>query len=95
VQVYGTGTVAAILSEDLEGNRHQRFIIELKSKQTLLISHNIDLSLRIDNLFLNDQVEFSGEYEWIDKGGVIHWTHLGPEGKHVGGWILHNNKIYQ
>ncbi|MDZ4107155.1 MAG: DUF3465 domain-containing protein [Nitrosomonas sp.] len=53
------------------------------------------MSLRIDNLFLNDQVEFSGEYEWIDKGGVIHWTHLGPEGKHVGGWILHNNTIYQ
>ena len=95
MQVYGTGTVAAILSEDLEGNRHQRFIIELKSKQTLLISHNIDLSSRIDNLFLNDQVEFSGEYEWNDKGGVIHWTHHDPEGKHVDGWILHNNTIYQ
>lgn len=95
VQVYGTGTVIATLSDDLDGSRHQRFIVELKSKQTLLISHNIDLSPRIDNLFLNDQVEFSGEYEWNDKGGVIHWTHLDPEGNHVDGWILHNNKIYQ
>ncbi len=94
-QIYGTGTVTAILSDDLEGSRHQRFIIELKSKQTLLISHNIDLSSRIDDLFLNDQVEFSGEYEWNDKGGVIHWTHHDPEGKHVDGWILHNNTIYQ
>ncbi len=97
VQVYGTGTgtVTAILSDDLDGSRHQRFIIELKSNQTLLISHNIDLSSRIENLFLNDQVEFSGEYEWNDKGGVIHWTHHDPAGKHVDGWILHNNKIYQ
>ena len=51
VQVYGTGTVIAILSDDLNGSRHQRFIIELESKQTLLISHNIDLSSRIDNFF--------------------------------------------
>ncbi len=57
VQVYGTGKVTAILFDDLDGSRHQRFIIELKSEQTLLISHNIDLSSRIDNLFLNDQVE--------------------------------------
>ncbi len=95
VQVYGTGTVISILSDDLDGSRHQRFIVELKLNQTLLILHNIDLSPRIENLFLNDQVEFSGEYEWNDKGGVIHWTHHDPEGNHVDGWILHNNKIYQ
>ena len=95
VQVYGTGTVIAILSDDLDGSRHQRFILELKSKQTLLISHNIDLSSRINNLSLNDPVEFFGEYEWNDKGGVIHWTHHDPGGNHANGWILHNNKIYQ
>ncbi|PSJ15872.1 hypothetical protein C7H79_16655 [Nitrosomonas supralitoralis] len=95
VQVYGTGTVISILSDDLDGSRHQRFIIELESKQTLLISHNIDLSPRIDALSLNDQIEFLGEYEWNEKGGVIHWTHHDPEGIHVDGWILHNNVIYQ
>lgn len=94
-QVYGTGTVTAILSDDLDSSRHQRFILELKSKQTLLISHNIDLPSRINNLSLNDPVEFFGEYEWNDKGGIIHWTHHDPEGNHAGGWILHNNKIYQ
>lgn len=95
VQVYGTGTVVAILSDDLDGSRHQRFIIELNSKQTLLVAHNIDLSPRIDELSLNDRVEFFGEYEWSDKGGVIHWTHHDPAGVHVNGWILHNNIIYQ
>lgn len=95
VQVYGTGIVTSILSDDLDGSRHQRFIIKLKSNQTLLVSHNIDLSARIDNLLVSDQVEFFGVYEWNNKGGVIHWTHHDPEGDHVDGWILHNNYIYQ
>lgn len=95
VQAYGTGIVISILSDDLDGSRHQRFIIELKSKRTLLISHNIDLAPRINELSLNDYIEFFGEYEWNDKGGVIHWTHHDPEGVHADGWILHNNVIYQ
>lgn len=95
VQVYGTGTVISILSDDLDGSRHQRFIIELKSKQTLLVAHNIDLSPRIFALSLNDKIEFFGEYEWNDKGGVIHWTHHDPQEIHVGGWIFYNNVIYQ
>lgn len=85
VQVYGTGTVISILSDDLNGSRHQRFIIELKSKQTLLVAHNIDLAPRIDTLAINDQIEFFGEYEWNDKGGVIHWTHRDPVEIHVNG----------
>jgi hypothetical protein len=60
VQVYGTGTVISILPDDLSGSRHQRFIIELKSKQTLLIAHNIDLAPRIDTLAINNQIEFFG-----------------------------------
>ena len=95
VQVYGTGTVISILSDDLNGSRHQRFITELESGQTLLIAHNVDLAPEIDELALNDQIEFFGEYEWNDQGGVIHWTHHDPGGIHVDGWILHNNFIYQ
>ncbi|MCB1984378.1 MAG: DUF3465 domain-containing protein [Burkholderiales bacterium] len=95
VQVFGTGTVISILSDDLDGNRHQRFIIELKSKQTLLIAHNIDLAPRIDTLAVNDPIEFFGEFEWNNKGGVIHWTHHDPEDIHVNGWLFHNNMIYQ
>ncbi len=95
VQVYGTGTVISLLTDDLNGDRHQRFIIELKSGQTLLISHNIDLAPRIDEISLNDQIEFFGEYEWNDKGGVIHWTHHDPSAVHKDGWLYYNNIIYQ
>lgn len=95
LQVYGTGIVVSILPDDRDGSHHQRFIIELKSKQTLLIAHNIDLSPRIFALSINDRIEFFGEYEWNAKGGVIHWTHHDPLEIHVNGWIYHNNIIYQ
>src|SRR5678816_7672 len=76
----GSGTVTRVLSDDNDGSRHQRFIVSLASGQTLLISHNIDLAPRVDALSVGDVVSFRGEYEWNDKGGVIHWTHHDPAG---------------
>jgi len=95
IQVEGEGAVIRLLPDDLNGSRHQRFIIQLASGQTLLISHNIDLAPRIASLAVGDSVRFSGEYEWNEKGGVVHWTHRDPRGKHVAGWVLHNGKTYQ
>ncbi len=95
VQVKGEGTVIKLLRDDLEGSRHQRFILELSSGHTLLLSHNIDLAPRIDRLKSGDRVEFFGEYEWNNKGGVVHWTHHDPGGRHVSGWIKHQGRTYQ
>lgn len=95
LQVTSTGTVIRILPDDLEGSRHQKFIIQLSSGQTLLIAHNIDLAPRINSLRNGDQVSFNGEYEWNNKGGVIHWTHHDPQGRHETGWIKHEGRTYQ
>ena len=94
-QVKGQGTVIKILADDLDGSRHQRFIIKLSSGQTLLVAHNIDLAPRINSLQKGDLVIFNGEYEWNAQGGVIHWTHHDPAGNHPGGWIEHNGKRYE
>lgn len=95
VQVQGEGTVIRLLDDDLKGSRHQRFIVELASGQTLLISHNIDVAPRVKGLGVGDKVRFNGEYVWNAKGGVIHWTHHDPRGRHVAGWLIHNRKTYQ
>ena len=95
LQVEGQGKVIKLLSDDLDGSKHQRFIIELSSGQTLLVAHNIDLAPRIKALQVGDSVTFYGEYEWNPEGGVIHWTHHDPAGEHVGGWIKHDGKLYQ
>jgi hypothetical protein len=95
LQVEGQGIVTRILTDDLDGSRHQRFIIRLNSGQTLLIAHNIDLAPRINALQEGDTVIFYGEYEWNPEGGVIHWTHHDPDGLHVDGWLKHNGQMYQ
>jgi hypothetical protein len=95
IQVQGEGVVAKVLRDDREGSRHQRFLLQLSSGQTLLISHNIDLAPRIEGLGTGDSVQFFGEYEWNSKGGVIHWTHHDPGGRHVAGWIKHQGRTYQ
>jgi hypothetical protein len=94
-QVQGKGIVVRLLSDDNEGSRHQRFILELSTGQTLLVAHNIDIAPRISSLQNGDRVSFNGEYEWNDKGGVIHWTHGDPQGHHAAGWIEHGGTVYQ
>lgn len=95
VQVKGRAKVIRLLADDLKGSRHQRFLLQLNQGGTLLVAHNIDLAPRIDNLQVDDWVEFFGEYEWNNKGGVIHWTHIDPSGRHVDGWLKHGGQIYQ
>ncbi len=64
LQVKGSGKVTRILADDNKGSRHQKFLLQLKSSQTILIAHNIDLAPRINSLKVGDTVQFYGEYEW-------------------------------
>lgn len=95
VQVKGSGTVIRILKDDNKGSRHQKFILKLSWGQTILIAHNIDLAPRINAMSKGDKIQFYGEYEWNNKGGVVHWTHHDPKGFHLGGWLKHNGSTYQ
>ncbi len=94
-QVHGAGVVVKVLPDDEEGSRHQRFILRLESGQTLLVAHNIDLAPRIPGLVAGDTVAFNGVYEWNRQGGVIHWTHLDPAGRHAPGELRHEGRHYR
>ena len=94
-QVRGSGIVTRTLADDNDGSRHQRFILELDSGRTVLIAHNIDLAPRVSSLSPGDSVSFYGVYESNDRGGVIHWTHRDPQGRHVHGWLEHKGRRYE
>lgn len=94
IQVHGTGTVKVVLPDDTKGSRHQRFILELSQKLTILVAHNIDLAPRIARLKIGDQVSFNGVYEFNNQGGVVHWTHRDPSKRHVAGWLEHEGERY-
>ena len=94
-RVETSGVVERVLPDDNSGSRHQRFIVRLASGQTLLIAHNIDIAPRVAGLARGDTVSFSGIYEPDNKGGVVHWTHHDPSGRHAAGWIEHKGHRYQ
>jgi hypothetical protein len=95
VWVSGSGKVTRILQDDTEGDRHQRFILELSTGQTLLFAHNIDIAPRIDDIEKGDIISFYGEYIYSDEGGTVHWTHHDPDGSSEGGWLKKGDKIYK
>lgn len=87
--------VKKILPDDLEGSKHQRMILEvLNTSVTLLLAHNIDLAPRVP-ASENEIIRIYGQYEWNEKGGVIHWTHRDKRNKHPHGWVEYNNNRYQ
>jgi hypothetical protein len=94
-RVEATAVVERVLPDDTSGSRHQRFIVRLPSEQTLLIAHNIDIAPRIEGIARGDTLSFSGIYESNDKGGVVHWTHHDPSGRHAPGWIEYRGHRYQ
>ena len=93
--VQSQGVVVKIFKDDTEGAHHQRFLLRLSNGHSFLISHNIDIAPRIDGIKPGDTVTFNGEYEWNNKGGVIHWTHHDPSKSKTGGWLMHQGKKYE
>lgn len=80
--------------DDADGERHQRFIVNIGQGQTVLVAHNLDLAERIP-LGLGDRVRFRGIYEWSPAGGRVHWTHRDPMDREDGGFIEFRRKRYR
>ncbi len=88
------GFVRRLLSDDDDGSRHQRFIINIGNRTTLLIAHNIDLAKRVP-IGMGDRVHVRGMFEWNDLGGLVHWTHHDPLGVEDGGYVRYRQRDYR
>jgi hypothetical protein len=94
VEVETGGRVTRVLKDDVAGSPHERFLLRVEGGTSVLVAHNLALAPRVP-LAPGDSVEIRGVYEWNDKGGVIHWTHRDPDGRHEAGWIRHEGRVYQ
>ena len=98
VMVLVTMPVVAVLPDDNEGSRHQRFLLGLRDKvgehDSVLVAHNIDLAPRAP-VERGDMITVYGQFEWNDRGGVIHWTHHDPKKWREGGWIEVDGERYE
>lgn len=95
VIVTGSARIKRVLRDDNDGSRHQRLLVDVPSGLTVLIAHNIDLAPRVADPQVGSEIRFQGEYEWTEKGGVLHWTHHDPAGRHPGGWLEYRGKRYE
>jgi hypothetical protein len=89
------GRVLRILADDRSGSRHQRFVLQTFSGHSLLVVHNIDLAPRLLDLQPGEQLTIRGEYVWNPQGGLMHWTHHDPSGRHSPGYIERGGHRYR
>ena len=94
VEVTARVEVKKVLRDDLEGSRHQRFILELSNDTTVLVAHNIDMAPKIP-IHPGDSLVIHGAYIWKEQGGVIHWTHHSDTPRHESGFVDFNGFRYQ
>jgi hypothetical protein len=85
--------VVKLLPDDRDGDRHQRFLVDVDG-HSLLVAHNIDLAPRVP-VAVNDSIRLRARYEWNEKGGVLHWTHRDPRKPSAGGWIRVDGEVYE
>ena len=86
------GEVSKLLPDDLNGSRHQHFLVQVSPKKTIKIAHNIDLAPYVP-VKVGDKVSIKCEYIKASPYDVAHWTHYDPRGGE-GGYIEHEGKVY-
>lgn len=93
-QVEIRARVSKLLPDDDDTPRHQRFLLGLSDGSTVLVAHNLDLAPRVP-VDKGSIIRAFGEFEWNEKGGVLHWTHKDPKRRHPDGWIEVDGRRYQ
>jgi hypothetical protein len=74
---------------------HEGFLLRLSSDCNLVV--RVEANTDFTGAFAvrpGQPVEVRGEYEYYSRGGVIHWTHRDPRGRHPDGFIQTNGHQY-
>lgn len=97
VEVVADGTVTRLLGV-AQGRMspHEGFLLRLASDCSLVVrvEANADFTGPIP-LREGQRVAVKGEYEFYPSGGVVHWTHRDPRGRHEGGYISSGGQVYE
>jgi len=97
VEVIGQGTVLAVIGTHAgPSGEHEGFLVKLERQCDLLlrIEANVGITGSIP-LHEGETVTVKGQFEDDPTGGMIHWTHHDPAGRHVAGYVIAGGKIYQ
>jgi hypothetical protein len=98
VEVEASGSVARVLgTREGPSGAHEGFLLHLRGSAgrglTVKVEDNVDITGPIP-IEPGDDVELRGEYIYNELGGLIHYTHHDPSGRHPGGYIRVGGKTY-
>ena len=97
VEVVADGTITRLFGV-AQGrvSPHEGFLLRLASGCSLVVrvEANTDFTGPIP-LREGQSVAVKGEYEYYPGGGVVHWTHRDPRGRHEGGYISSGGQVYE
>jgi len=97
VEVIGTGLVVAVLgTSNGPSGEHEGFVLKLTGDCDLAVrvETNVDITGPVP-LHAGETVVVKGQFEDDTSGGVIHWTHHDPSGRHITGYVEAAGKYYQ
>ncbi len=97
IEVVADGTVTRLLGvAPGRVSPHEGFLLRLASGCSLVVrvEANTDFTGPIP-LGEGRRVAVKGEYEFYPGGGVVHWTHRDPRGRHEGGYIATGGQVYE
>jgi uncharacterized protein DUF3465 len=95
VEVTASATVLRVLPDRSSSTGiHERFVIKLTSADlTIEVEHNVSIGARVP-VMVGDHLIVHGEYIWNEQGGLVHFTHHDPDGRHEGGFIQDHGMTY-
>jgi hypothetical protein len=97
VEVVADGTVTRVFGvQPGRVSPHEGFLMRLTSGCNLVV--RVEANTDFTGAFAlarGDRVNVKGEYEYYPLGGVIHWTHRDPRGRHEGGYIAAGGHVYE
>jgi hypothetical protein len=97
VEVVADGTVTRLLGiQPGVVSPHEGFLMRLRSGCDTIVRVEVNTDLAgTFPIARGEAVTVKGEYEYYPLGGVIHWTHHDPRGRHEGGFIEIGGKMYE
>lgn len=98
IEVTASGSVAKVLGTRRgPSGYHTGFLLHLRGAEgrglTVRVEDNVDLTGPLP-VRAGDDAEVRGEYIYDPRGGLIHYTHRDPRGRHAGGYVRLNNRMY-
>ena len=99
LEVTADGSIARVLGTRRgPSGVHEGFLLHLGGSAgrglTVRVESNVDLTGPIP-LRAGQAATVRGEYVYDPRGGLIHYTHLDPRGRHAAGYVRVDGRIYQ